>query len=57
MAFQGKSQPTIVNLHDEAYWDKLWDKQEKAIERAKTPPKDRVNGRVRPIQFGRVRWE
>ena len=46
---QSKTTPSTV--HDDAYWDKLWDRQEKVIEQAKTPIKLRDNGRAKPINF------
>ena len=35
----------------DAYWDKIWARQEKMVARAKTPARLRDDGRIGPIRF------
>lgn len=54
---QSKTTPASSSVHDDAYWDKLWDRQEKAVENARKIPSDRTveYARAEPIKFNVVR--
>ena len=49
--YQNRNSGRPSTVHDKVYWDKLWTRQERTVEQAKTPIVLRDSGPAEPIKF------